>query len=656
MYKSFAYFQETYLKLANLAKFYSEDAIDVFLHLPSDEREEFASNFIVEINRVAESIYLSLNRSIISGDYIFIESLEKKLDRIKSDINSIISNVPNAPGAGGEIINKLFDDLQSSFSIPVLHSIAQFKLLISQVNFKLSSTKAIHLFDIINDKDNNGLVNNPLGTMTSDLHQVFLLNIQLAKIDHNIAVRKDYLELLINIQKQLEGALSEVPQTIALLINILIDKCNYLLYKVLFRLKKDKRDFLYRYEYEDKELNIEEIKKTIHFYSPFLEFTENHYNIGDRFGPFYDKIFSFINEKVRKGQDLLIGDYHTLVNYYKDQNRSVEQVNNIVEQFDEVYKAKSPSLKTQFDRRAFNTSYNYLLNNRISLAIYKNKYSEEVAKVLEKRLEFVSIVQQETHINNYFPFYRFSFFLLRSIKSELEQEQPNQHLIKRLIKKAEDNLTRALGNYEWCKERDYLPFQLPKKECTIYNRATIDEKPLPVFLASSFVLPVNYDELGRELSLMQTELHKLKSQSEIQIKIDSEKAKIQAIRNEIGQHDRKQIEILSIFSGIVLFTMGSIKIYENVQNFNQAILFMVAFAFSLGLFVICIWVVTRYGTIKLTPMHWAIFGSYILFTCLLIYIVKRPMDYNYPRKMAPLPVGEPDFNVDSLSKTKTFIR
>ncbi|GEO05542.1 hypothetical protein AAE02nite_32060 [Adhaeribacter aerolatus] len=634
MHKSFLYFNDTITKLDSLATLYSQSAISNYLTASENQKEDRTLISILEINRASESIYSALNKSIITGDYIQIDELEKRIDALKLKINEIISGIPFLGEDKIEIVNELFDDLQSSFSLPVLQSISQFKLLISQIKYRLSPTKSIHLFDVITE-DDIAPNSNPLNTITHDLSQLFGINIQLARIDHNIAVKKEYLEVLLKLQKKLEDDSYNFSQSTPQIADILVDKCNYLLFKILYRLEKGKKNFLYIHNYKDKELKLEEIKQSISYFKPFLEHSENHYYSGDRFGPFYDNQIRLINEKIRAKEKLFLGDYHTLINYYKDQNRSFEQVNNLTESFSDVFKERPYLQKREFDNKAFNISYNYFLNNRLSLLIYKNKFSIEFTNELEKYLDRISLVQQETHIYNYFPFYRFCQYLLKSIKKGLNEDSIEVNLIQKLFIKLEKNLKRSFENFEWCQDKNFLAFQLPKKECTLFNRINIDGEDLPIFLASSFILPINYEEARRELDFMYNELNSLKSQFDIQQRINEERTKIESIRKEISQHNGNQIEILSIFAAIVLFAIGNIQLYDNVENFSQAMLFMVVFAFSLGLFVLCIYVVTRYGTRRITPLHWLIFISYVGFTILLGSALIDSKQEKYPKSNKP---------------------
>lgn len=639
MYKSFSYFKDAHKQLEYLAALYSKSSIAKYVKLSNASREDSLPEFIIQINKASKSIYDVLNKSIISGDYIIIDEIEKRLNDLKFKINDLISisDIAFEDQQKSEIVNKLADDLQSSFSSPVLHSISQYKLLLSQVKYKLSSTKAIHLFDVITDEEKDSHNLNPLSTTTHSLSKTFAMSIQLARIDHNIAIKKEYLEVLSKIQKSLEISLQqESSNDSKTILSILIDKCNYLLFKILYRLKKDKKNFLYIYNYKDKELDIEEIKASVHYLKPFLEHSEKHYSSGNRFDQYFEKQVTQINEKLVQDEELNISEYHTLINYYKDHNKSIEQVNNLTKVFSEGFLSKRSYIKNRlFDYKSYKIAYNYILNNSLSLQIYKKKYSAEFTAELERQLDKIALVQQETFIYNYFPYYRVCMYFLRTIKKELKEEKLNAQLIQKLITKLEINLKKAFENFEWCKDKDFLAYQLPKKECTIMSKAKHNGSELPIFLASSFILPLNYEETQRELESMYRELDNLKSQSEIQISISEEKEKIRNIRDEINQHDRKQIEILSIFAAIVLFAIGNIQLYSNVANFSQAILFTIAFAYSLGLFVICIWIITRNNSLRVTVLHWFVLASYVAFSIYLFYAISKLSTANFPKKDTP---------------------
>ena len=172
------------------------------------------------------------------------------------------------------------------------------------------------------------------------------------------------------------------------------------------------------------------------------------------------------------------------------------------------------------------------------------------------------------------------------------------NVVKPYIIKLEVSLRDSYENYEWCKDKNFLSFQLPANECKIkyaeYN----------IFLSSSFVLPINYEKILRELTELSRKLEKYKTLFEVHENLKSEKTIIKELRENIEKNDRRSIEILGIFAAIVLFTSSSVQIFSiKGVDFKQALKFMLCYSYSLTLFIFLIWLITRENIKSVTTIH-----------------------------------------------------
>lgn len=97
---------------------------------------------------------------------------------------------------------------------------------------------------------------------------------------------------------------------------------------------------------------------------------------------------------------------------------------------------------------------------------------------------------------------------------------------------------------------------------------------------------------------------------------------IEKNRRSIENSEKKNIEILSIFSAIVLFSFGEIQMFQRLEG-NEIFKFSLLFAYSLIMFVLVIWLITRdysvSGKLKLPTMHYVLIGLIGLATIVIFF-------------------------------------
>ncbi|WP_407931499.1 hypothetical protein, partial [Ignavibacterium album] len=296
-----------------------------------------------------------------------------------------------------------------------------------------------------------------------------------------------------------------------------------------------------------------------------------------------------------------------------DDYSNLEQVKNLIREFENLYKDSLRDANNDFDLRAYQTAYNYMLNNQLSLMLNQNNRYEDILNFINK----ISQVQNETKIKNFFPYLRFSTYLKRSIEEEYRKDTPNLEILRSLTQKFEETLQKAFENFNWCKERHFLAYQAPYEESLTYFH-TKEGKEIKLFLASSFVLPINYEKVINEIQELEKEKNKLKTLLDVTENIINQKRELFEIRTRIEQTDRRQIEILSIFAAVVMFVSGSIQIFSKVNTPTSAIHFMLIFAYSLSIFVLLIWMITRTSSLKISKVHWFFILCFTLATYISI--------------------------------------
>ncbi len=99
--------------------------------------------------------------------------------------------------------------------------------------------------------------------------------------------------------------------------------------------------------------------------------------------------------------------------------------------------------------------------------------------------------------------------------------------------------------------------------------------------------------------------------------IQDEKEYVEDIRKEIREEQKnnlkRTVEILAIFSAIVIFSSSSIQLYSNINNLKAAIAFTLCFASALSLFGFLLYAIVRLENTKKTPVIFS-----ILILCIFI--------------------------------------
>jgi hypothetical protein len=522
------------------------------------------------------------------------EETDKLLDRLLKYIENIQSTI-ELPDEFVNVQFQLYSTLLFHFVNPFKSSIREYKSFIHRLSRSLKFNEHSLLFEAVSLNQSFSFNQSNVVLDATKLSRVFLVNIRLATIDHNLSVKKEILNELILTKNELEKTISNSQN---LFDKVLIDKCNYLIKKILYRFQEDSKNYLYAFDFEDKELHPDEL--SISFYKEFDNITQGHYEKANNHSNQRRKWLEDVYVKIENKENLNFKDYHVSIKEYKDGTKNLSQVENLNEKFKVLYKAEiDKTTNNQFDKRALHTTCNYMMNNEFSFMLGHNEI--EFPIITDKYKEIKNL-QLETRIKNYFPCVKYAYYLSNKLDSFFKNTEVDSSEVKPFIDKFEGALRDSYENYEWCKDKNFLAFQLPSEECKIkYNNEGIDYS---FFLASSFVLPLNYEKILGELKEFSRKLEKYKTLLEVHENLKAEKSTIKELRENIEKNDRRSIEILGVFSAIVLFTSSSVQIFsiKDVQ-FKDALKFMLCFSYSLTLFIFLIWLITRENIKSVTTIH-----------------------------------------------------
>lgn len=609
---------------------FSEDWLSKY-DFSEEHQENSKKEIIGKINSVTNLIFEKLNYSLLSGDFIYISDYKDELRTLKSLISSIQSAIEIT---GKDEVQEFVGSLVlNSFALPINRSLSELTLMTQRLERGVSMNGNDELIvDAITLKNLHREV------PVDDNIRILLFNIKLAELDRNLSVNKNQLKELIIIRHDLDTLSSKIEDKFP---SIMLDKCNYLIRKILYRFQQDKQtSYLYAFDFQDNELTLEKVPAGC--FEKFDIITKKHYSIEGN--DYTSSHIEGIHEKIRLSEKLSCLNYHHLTKVYKDRNKNDIQVSNLFEDFNKQYKKDFSSKSIlSFDIKAFKIIKNYLANNKFS--IIKDNHASNI-ELVEQELKKIVQIQQETGIKNYFPHLQYANFLEKRIQELFDVKGNFGDGLKlfSLIQKFKESLKLAYINFEWSKDKNLLAFQLPHSECLIES----EEYSIKLFLSSSFVLPINYEKVIIELEDLNQKLTKHTMLYEMHQNLQYEKETIIDLKTNVEKAEKNSIQILGIFSAIVLFSAANIQIF-NMEGMtpDYAIKFMLAFGYSLVLFIFLIWLISRDNLKNLSTIHKTFFIVLMAVTCIaLIYVVKNDNDLKSEDKS--IQQKQPNVPVDSV--------
>lgn len=554
-----------------------------------EEQSPININEIIEeySTQVEPEIFTWICRSVIEGDYIAHPDYKKNLDDIKKDLEIFRSgllqlNEPiNESNLDSSAVNSEAIDLNEIIK-PVLLCFERINVLLDQIE-KRGNLKLHKPLFIVNDESNKWVSEfSEAYRYASDINSL-LISIEyydnFLTVDHNTLKSLAFIHTQINDQCPIDDQIKELMRI----------KCHVLIKKILLRLDEDKA-FSYRYvhNYQDKQL--------IDFKKPLTSFKEidnliiNHYeddiegnskvNIEVKARP--------ILQKRKNGETLKYSDYQILSKYYKDKAQSEEKLIELRELFD--INSDSSYISNICDQ--------YLLNNCLSL--YKDRQDDHE---IRNTYIHIKVLESANGIKNYFPHLYFCKYLRDTLNRIIETKSYIDQFDKLLIEFSEVKKD-AYKAYEWCKDRDFMSYRVPFDECLFIDGEREHQKKL--YIASSYILPNNYEQIKFELDELSNDYQKfitIKDTVKETLKLTNE---VNEAKRAFENAEKKNIEILSIFAAIVLFVAGEIQLFKFITEAHQAIMYTLILAFCISVFVLLIWVITRDN--KINNTNWVIIG------------------------------------------------
>lgn len=244
-------------------------------------------------------------------------------------------------------------------------------------------------------------------------------------------------------------------------------------------------------------------------------------------------------------------DMALLMHYYCSTDKAIQQIDNLLKQFDSKYKKLfQKKFRSKFDNHALCTLRNFMYNCRLS---YKVKHSYSTTE-LQKDIDEIEALQGATLVCNFYPYKKAIEYLISVIQQNVEQRNlkfdydSNIELLEFYLKKFDSNI-------EWCESHKFYPIQLPFNECIV----EVDNCKL--ILPSTATRPIDYKKLREAQISFHNSLEFFRT-SQIYLK---DKKDIQDVKEEIKNIEKRYLEIGGILIGIVTFLLSTINIFTDKE-------------------------------------------------------------------------------------------
>lgn len=561
----------------------------------TDNKKSLAS-VLDKVGIFKQEMFDLFAHSVLTGEYITNENYALLLESLYDLLaNAEIFN--DEKNQLKSIAKNTFNDMTYQLGNVVL----RFRHLMTMFNNKYGERQTKFIVNAYRIKHKQ--------SSDDDYCRYYDILIGITHMDHSLSYEKDLITNLIIFHSELKEAIEQkkLPEKGLIVLEILDDKCLLLLKKLLI---DDDKEFDYmidfkHHHYDARELSFKYFKEMNRLFEFYRADTYSNDSLG------YD-----LDVKARNNA-LAIGQFSLLMKYYKDsKNTNLEQINNILGDFDDLYKTQwLESLKKPFERYSLCTLKNYMYNCRFSFVMQDSSYTFDQ---LKNDLNEIISIQNQTGVLNFYP-YRKAF------KKALQLFHQGETIKKEKYQEFKDFLKLCISKFaesiEWCKTYYFYPIQNQFKECLVTIEGFGD-----VFIASSFCRPVKYNELQDDLDTFKNQARLVDNE----IALRDGKIELKKIRSDIDNSRTREIEILSVFTAVITFLFGTIGFFA--ENKNNDFLHLVFSIFGLGsillIFVSGIHLVTMRKEEKIAdyfkhPRAWFCILTVLASIGLLIWLVVK---------------------------------
>ncbi|WP_439490456.1 hypothetical protein [Algoriphagus sp.] len=394
----------------------------------------------------------------------------------------------------------------------------------------------------------------------------------------------------------------------------LLIKIDFIYKKFIYRNrleKREKRNFRFFAELQsEQEISIEHFNKEENFQA-WEERLLIHYELNES----WDECLNVEESEIFNSQRerLTLFDYHVLTKSYKDVSKNSDRLMKLYENFKEDFKNLP---RTNFDKYALKVSDGYIFNNYLSGKLSSNEYSIDLVKSFKKSL---SEKQNSSGIQNYFPWQLLCLEIIKRLEVlSVELFNSEKYFeFKETVDLLNDTISSLDSSFDWSSEKSFMPFQFIHEYCysdyQLVNKFTEDKQYL--FFFTSYFLPSTYSYFEIVKNEIKSKKIKFEALGEFYNSIKSIVTEVKTNSEKVNSSERRSIEVLGIFSAVALFTIGSIQIFSFKTVALDPMIyynFILSFGYSLAIFVLLIWIITRQNYSKVSIYHFLVLLTLIV--------------------------------------------
>jgi|GEM_PF-3014632 len=451
---------------------------------------------------------------------------------------------------------------------------------------------------------------------------IFQINVKLAELDINLDCENGTINKLTSYLNFLNRLQSLSNQYTRLILRILLDKTRFLLYKIFLRRHNHLDDESTEQSYYSTRMN--DLKKDISFYKNFLIKSDHHY------APKKQVLDNELSLKLdSKKTTFKISELHKLGKYYRCM-QSLAGIDKVIQKAEFVKEVDY--LNFGYGEFAKASANNLLKNTRLRIILEqeaKDGYKTAIGLLRDRNsIEFNKKYLPEDDISvaaifrykDYYPYIQL-FIFFEGLFDELIDDPlkllPEERVVKLkedgkdlkedleklfkengafdLLEKCIEQLTQQFNHkLKYCEHKKYKPVYLTYDECKypaeiedikkIIKGNETDLFQIDLFVESSYVLPVDYEEIKSDWkgvkSRMNRKINTLKNTLKIEYQLKfSEKS----FRKEVENKEFKLVQALAMFIAIATLILGSIKATEG-RSVLSSLLIIVGLGSVLMLF------------------------------------------------------------------------
>ena len=528
-------------------------------------------SFIIDFFRI-------LSISVLLGEYISIADFFEKLKKIEDEIKKLPIYGEALSNRGGTPLRKISEqiiDLSSAITI----AIEYYKDFYKHIENAYSDNKKDFIFEI-----NSTLIKNQkdLPPIHKELISYFQNILKVNTIDHFLSSKKESIIEILNVEFFFKQHLFPLlKDTFEDILNVIFQKLNFFKYKW-----KQRQEVEFSYIEDDgshKELNTQEI--TLPELKKWEDIINSQYEFQSHWQrSITNRVRSYLKiENLKDDPPKFI--IHQLIKYYKDIVPDYKKGYQIA---DFLIKSRKNSEKYNYDTYVEDIFCNYDSNNAFSCFLKRETNIENIfSKYYETEEKLTSITR------NYFLKYKLLNkvfeLLLQKYKEVSKEIFINEY--QGYLNKCKEILISYKEHKDWSLENFNYIYLLPYEESLV--NFEIESKNLPIFFASSFVLPPSHLEIEKHYKEIEEKFNKLNSYLEFSLFFNNETKEINEIRESVKETDKRSVETLTIFTAIISFIIGNVALFQFIKTFYEALIFILIYAIALSAFVLLIFVSTK---------------------------------------------------------------